>query len=63
MTLPKSGARVTVPAWAMFDLSGNPIEGRGVIPDEEVAPTRADVAAHKDPVLERALSWAGKTTS
>jgi C-terminal processing protease CtpA/Prc len=63
VTLPKSGARVTVPAWAMFDLSGNPIEGRGVIPDEEVAPTRADVAAHKDPVLERALSWAGKTTS
>jgi C-terminal processing protease CtpA/Prc len=58
VVLPKSGARVTVPAWAMFDLSGNPIEGRGVTPDEEVAPTRADIAAKRDPALDRAVSWA-----
>ena len=57
IVMPKSGARVTVPAWAMFDLAGNPIEGRGVLPDDEVAATRADVTARRDPVLDRAAAW------
>jgi C-terminal processing protease CtpA/Prc len=52
--LPRSGANVTIPAWEMFDLRGRPIEGSGVEPDVEVAPTRADLAAGRDPVLERA---------
>src|SRR5262249_50450833 len=56
--MPKSGARVTVPAWEMFDPAGNPIEGRGIMPDETLAPTRADVSAHQDPVLDRAAAWA-----
>src|SRR5262249_7812534 len=57
LTLPKSGARVTVPAWAMFDLAGNPIEGRGVAPDEEATATRTDVVTRQDPVLQKALDW------
>jgi C-terminal processing protease CtpA/Prc len=55
--LPKSRARVTVPAWAMFDPAGNAIEGRGVAPDDEIAPTRADLVARRDPVLARALEY------
>jgi len=33
------------------------LEGRGVIPDEPVAVTRADLLAGKDPVLDAALRW------
>jgi C-terminal processing protease CtpA/Prc len=56
--LPKSRARVTIPAWAMFDPGGQPIEGRGVAPDEEIAPSRADLVAHRDSALERATAFA-----
>ena len=55
--LPRSGSRVTVPAWAMFDLDGRPIEGIGVAPDEEIIPTRAEVTARRDRALERALAY------
>jgi carboxyl-terminal processing protease len=33
------------------------LEGRGVIPDEPVRPTRADLLAGHDPVLDAALAW------
>ena len=37
--------------------AGDRVEGRGVIPDETVTPTRADLLAGRDPVLEAALRW------
>jgi carboxyl-terminal processing protease len=33
------------------------LEGRGVHPDEPVRPTRADLLAGRDPVLDAALAW------
>ncbi len=36
---------------------GDRVEGHGVIPDVTVAPTRADLLAGRDPVLEAALDW------
>jgi C-terminal processing protease CtpA/Prc len=33
------------------------LEGRGVIPDEMVRPSREALLAGEDPVLERALAW------
>jgi len=33
------------------------LEGRGVIPDASVRPTRADLLAGHDPVLDAALAW------
>jgi carboxyl-terminal processing protease len=37
--------------------TGDRIEGRGVVPDTVVRPTRAQLAAGQDPVLEAALDW------
>ena len=37
--------------------TGERIEGRGVIPDTMVTPTRAQLVAGHDPVLEAALDW------
>jgi carboxyl-terminal processing protease len=54
--MPRSGAWVEIPAWALVDPAGRPIEGRGVVPDEVLAPTRADLAAGRDPVLARGLA-------
>jgi len=36
---------------------GHPLEGRGVIPDEEVRLTPSELLTGKDPVLDRALAW------
>jgi carboxyl-terminal processing protease len=36
---------------------GQRIEGRGVVPDEIVVPTRADLLAGRDPVLDAAVDW------
>jgi carboxyl-terminal processing protease len=33
------------------------LEGRGVIPDEPVRPSRTDLLAGRDPVLDAALAW------
>jgi carboxyl-terminal processing protease len=38
--------------------SGDRVEGRGVIPDQRVVPTRALLAAGKDVVLDAAVQWA-----
>ena len=39
---------------------GKPLEGAGVTPDEEVAPTRAALLQGRDPVLEAAKAWIEK---
>jgi C-terminal processing protease CtpA/Prc len=55
--LPMSKATVTLPARAMYDPRGDPIEGRGVAPDDEVADDRAAIAAGRDRALEAAIAW------
>ncbi len=37
--------------------TGERIEGHGVVPDTPVAPTRADLLAGRDPVLDAAIDW------
>lgn len=39
---------------------GKPLEGVGVVPDEEAAPTRAALLAGRDPALDAALAWIDK---
>ncbi|MHC5004210.1 MAG: S41 family peptidase [Planctomycetota bacterium] len=39
------------------DANGVRLEARGVVPDEAVAVTRADLLAGRDPVLQAALDW------
>jgi carboxyl-terminal processing protease len=41
--------------------TGQRIEGRGVIPDTEVLPTRQALFAGSDPVLDAALDWIAHT--
>jgi carboxyl-terminal processing protease len=38
------------------------LEGRGVVPDEPIRPTRADLLAGRDPVLDAALRWIDNAT-
>ena len=40
-----------------FDVRGADLEGRGVVPDEPVGATRADLLAGRDPVVEAAVRW------
>jgi carboxyl-terminal processing protease len=37
--------------------TGVRLEGRGVVPDEEITVTRADLLAGRDPTLEAAIEW------
>ena len=37
--------------------TGVRLEGRGVVPDEEVPLLRSDLLAGRDATLERALAW------
>lgn len=39
---------------------GTRLESRGVIPDEVILPSGADLAAHRDPALARAITLAGR---
>ena len=49
---------VLIHAWGDFVTgTGVRIEGRGVVPDEPVAVTRAALLEGRDPALERALAW------
>ena len=40
--------------------TGQRIEGRGVVPDEVVVPTREELLAGGDPIMEAALRWIAK---
>jgi len=51
------GAMVTISDLIMTD--GKSLEGVGVMPDERILPSPADVAAGRDPVLARAAALAG----
>ena len=42
--------------------TGQRIEGQGVVPDSEVAPSRAALLAGRDPVLDAAVDWIVKGT-
>lgn len=53
------GASITVNDAIMTD--GHSLENHGVIPDVAVAPTAADLAAQRDPVLAMAVELAGGT--
>ncbi len=55
--LATSKSRLTIPAWAMFDLNDKPIEGQGVTPDEIVTFNRDDLINGNDPVLKKAIDW------
>jgi C-terminal processing protease CtpA/Prc len=57
--LPRSGARVTVPVWAVHDGAGQSIEGVGVAPDAPIDVTATDLRERTDPMLARALALAG----
>ena len=37
--------------------TGQRIEGRGVVPDQAVTPTREDFLGGRDPILDAALDW------
>jgi carboxyl-terminal processing protease len=39
--------------------TGERLEGRGVLPDQPITVTRADLLAGRDPVLEAAVRWIG----
>ena len=55
------GGGVTAPSLAFYDVSGRwAVENEGVAPDIEVEVTPADVAAGRDPQLERAVQEALK---
>lgn len=51
-----NGVTVVLPSWIDQDPDGNPIEGRGIEPDQNV-PGGADASLPEDPVLAAALSW------
>jgi carboxyl-terminal processing protease len=58
-TLPNGD--VLIHAWGDFVTgSGVRLEGRGVVPDEIVPATRADLLAGRDRPLEAALAWIGR---
>ena len=55
------GVNVSVSDFVASD--GSRPEGTGVVPDELILPSGADLAAHRDPVLARALARLGKPIS
>ena len=59
LVLPNSGLRVVIPLVTYkLAVSGQHVNGRGVVPDVEVVPEIADYLSGKDVVLEQALSMA-----
>lgn len=49
------GAQVAISRWIEYFADGTPVEGNGTHPDVEVRPTVADVAAGRDPALQKAI--------
>jgi carboxyl-terminal processing protease len=43
-----------------ISVGGRPLEGVGITPDEEIRPTKAQLLAGRDPILEAATTWIGK---
>ncbi len=56
VTLP-GGARVRISRWQEAFADGTLVEGNGTEPQVHVVPTIADLAAGRDPVLERAVEY------
>ncbi|HYF75666.1 MAG TPA: S41 family peptidase [Symbiobacteriaceae bacterium] len=54
LTLP-GGAQVAISRWIEYFADGTPVEGNGTHPDVEVRPTIADIAAGRDPALQKAI--------
>ncbi|MHC4992025.1 MAG: S41 family peptidase, partial [Planctomycetota bacterium] len=55
---------VLMHAFADFaDANGVRLEGRGVVPDEPVTPSREDLLRGADPVLDAALQWIDRVTT
>jgi tricorn protease len=52
------GGGVTAPNLAIWTEEGFIVENVGVPPDIEVEQTPAEIAAGRDPQLERAIAWA-----
>jgi hypothetical protein len=57
VSLPASGARVSFCTMRVYAPNGTPIEGNGVTPDIAVRPTREQMLAGTDAVLEAARAW------
>ncbi|HEY6177668.1 MAG TPA: S41 family peptidase, partial [Kofleriaceae bacterium] len=58
IVLPSSHATVTIPARAMYDARGAPIEGHGVAPDDQVSDDRASIASRHDRAFDAAIACA-----
>lgn len=52
-----NGDRVQLPMADYVSAGGERLEGRGVLPDEEIRPTRAALLAGEDPVVTAAVAW------
>jgi C-terminal processing protease CtpA/Prc len=50
-----NGLRVFLPSWQACDADGVCFEGKGIAADIEVAVSREDLAAERDPVLHKAI--------
>ena len=55
--LAETGLEVDIPLVGEFPLTPQP--DAGILPDVAVAPTRADIAAGRDPAMERAMALLG----
>ncbi len=63
LSLRLPGGDVLVHAFASYTgPGGEPFEGRGVVPDETVPPTREALLAGSDPALDAAVRWISRQT-
>lgn len=62
MRLP-SGDYLLYPIADYVDPSGRRIEGVGVIPDDTIVPTVAQLSSGRDPVVDAAVGWIGRSVT